>query len=1224
MRCGIDCGALTRVVLVLSAVVFAGSLYAQSPPYGGYANSPYSSGTSLGDQIDDVIIRRGTTTLLSNTGTGAAASPYNTYYGSIPAANLIPGQVHQVDVRPGTAYSQQFTIYIDYNNDGDFADAGETVAYTTTSIPAGTLGTLSFTPPTNAGGILRMRVRAVWSTSGPHGPTTSYYYGEAEDYLVNLGFAIATQSPLPTAAENQSYSTTITATNGQTPYSWNTSISGLPNGITAQQVGDTLVLSGTPTTGSAGTYNFTVSATDSASPSANASAPFTMYVTPPPTPMPFADDFSTTTGWLLGTGWQIGSAVAFTGNTSLGPTRTEPGQDTSPSSDNNILGHMIGADYPNSMPVTYAVSPPINCVGATTVHLRFQRWLGINSGDWAQVQVTNNGTTWTNLYNNQGTIGSNTPTAWVPTAYDATSVAAGNPVVQFRFVIGPTDSSIQNVGWCIDDVEVLDPGPPLEVAEVGGAVISDNEAVGGLRDWGVVNVNTNSSVLTISFTNNGITPITFGSYSKTGSNPNQFYVIKQITTNPLPVGQTDTMEFQFNSPNPGVHTCVINVPHNVSAGAGTSPFEINLRAEAIVPVPDLEVRLGGSTGTLIPHNDPATGTPRDFGTQDIAAGPTAPISITIVNAGTGNMGISTPDMGGTWWNQFIVNVPGSFPSSLAPNASATFEVQFDPSSTGVKDAFVRIAHTDGSKPSPYQVPVLGNAVSSAVPVFSPSDSAGTLAHNDPAAGPRDFGNVQVATISNPITITITNNGGVDLTLGTPTLGGTNPGEFNLDLTGYQTTVTTGNSTTFDVTFEPTSVGQKDATISVTHNDATVTSPFLINVTGNGVTTSPTASVFIGSAAGTQLTNPAPAAGALDFGVQDITAGPTPAVTIYVENTGTAPLTVNTPSLGGANPGEFQLQNTGSFAQTLAIGASAAFDIVFDPTVVGAHTATVQFAHNDGTTGTPFVINVAGQGVLNAPLVEVREGSVTGALVASGDPAQLGGGRDLGSINVTAGATAPITIVIVNQGTLDMNLGTPTLTGPNAGSFVLNTAGYTAVVTPGNNTSFQVTFDPNLGGFKDAQVEFTHDDPTQPSPYIVPVRGTAVDPTGVQIATTALPASTAGELYPATQLQAIQGAAPYTWSVYSGTMPAGLNLSAGGLVDGTPIGFGGVYRVTIRVEDSGGATHEREFTVAISSALTGSGRASSGGCTADGGHNWPALLGVLTLVGIAALVRRRYV
>src|SRR5690606_12881271 len=153
---------------------------------------------------------------------------------------------------------------------------------------------------------------------------------------------------------------------------------------------------------------------------------------------------------------------------------------------------------------------------------------------------------------------------------------------------------------------------------------------------------------------------------------------------------------------------------------------------------------------------------------------------------------------------------------------------------------------------------------------------------------------------------------------------------------------------------------------------------------------------------------------------------------------------------------------------------------------------------------------------------------------------------------------------------------------------------------------------------------THDDPTQPSPYIVPVRGTAVDPTGVQIATTALPASTAGELYPATQLQAIQGAAPYTWSVYSGTMPAGLNLSAGGLVDGTPIGFGGVYRVTIRVEDSGGATHEREFTVAISSALTGSGRASSGGCTADGGHNWPALLGVLTLVGIAALVRRRYV
>src|SRR5690606_12041515 len=111
-----------------------------------------------------------------------------------------------------------------------------------------------------------------------------------------------------------------------------------------------------------------------------------------------------------------------------------------------------------------------------------------------------------------------------------------------------------------------------------------------------------------------------------------------------------------------------------------------------------------------------------------------------------------------------------------------------------------------------------------------------------------------------------------------------------------------------------------------------------------------------------------------------------------------------------------------------------------------------------------------------------------------------------------------------------NLGTPTLAGPNAGSFVLNTTGYTTTVSPAGNTSFQVTFDPNLGGIKDAQVQLTHDDSTKPSPFLVPIRGTAVDPTGVQITTSFLPAGSTGQIYTPTQLQAVGGTGPYTWSV----------------------------------------------------------------------------------------------
>jgi len=1047
-----------------------------------------------------------------------------------------------------------------------------------------------------------------------------------DDFVDNSGFSISTQSPLPTAAEGQSYSTTIQAVNGTTPYTWNTNITGLPAGITASQPTGTdhLLLSGQPQTGTAGTYNFTVSASDSAS--ANDSRQFTLYVTPPPTAMPFADDFSSDTGWQLGTGWQRGAATAYTGNTSTGPTRTEPDTDNSPSSDNMILGHNIGGDYTNSMAATYAVSPPINCTGSTIVYVRFYRWLGVNSGDWARIQVTNNGNTWTDVYTNNGTSGVNTPSQWEPVAYDISSVAAGNSVVQVRFQMGSTDGSIVNVGWCIDDFEVLDPGPPMVVEEggVGGTVITDNEAVGGLRDWGVVNTSTNSSTLTVAFTNNGLDPITFGSYSKTGNDPAEFIVTKQITTNPLPVGQTDTMEFQFYSQAAGVFTATINVPHNVASGAGSSPFEINLRAEAVVPIPDLEVRLTSATGPTVAHNDSAAGTIRDFGDQDVNAGPTSPITIYIVNAGTGNLGISTPDMGGTWWNQYVVNVPGSFPSTLAPGASAYFDVQFDPTSTGVKDAFVRIAHTDGAKPSPYQVPVLGNGTNSSVPGFDASDSGGALAHDDPAGGPRDFGNVVVGTSSAPITITITNSGGQDLTLGNPTLGGTNPGEFTLDLTGYQTTVTSTSSTSFDVTFDPTSVGQKDATISITHNGNGVTSPFIINVTGNGVVNAPTASVHEGSAAGPALSNPTAATGSFDFGQQDINVGPTTAVTVYVESTGTTALTLGTPTLSGADAGEFVIQNAAGFAGTYNPGdPGVTFEIAFDPTSVGVKSAQVRFTHNDTAAGSPFVINVTGEGIINSPLIEVRETNLTGTLVDSGDPVTSGSDRDLGSIDVTAGATAPVTLYVINTGTLDLNLGTPSLAGANAGSFVLNTAGFNGVVNPGDNTSFQVSFDPNLGGIKDAQIEFTQDDPSQPSPYVIPIRGTAVDPNGVQITTASLPSGASGQPYGPVILQATQGTTPYVWSVYSGNLPAGLTLSPAGQIDGTPSGFGGTYNVTIRVEETGGATHERNYTIGVTGNLTGSGRAKSNACAAGSGSGSPfALLGVIGALGALALVRRR--
>jgi hypothetical protein len=61
-------------------------------------------------------------------------------------------------------------------------------------------------------------------------------------------------------------------------------------------------------------------------------------------------------------------------------------------------------------------------------------------------------------------------------------------------------------------------------------------------------------------------------------------------------------------------------------------------------------------------------------------------------------------------------------------------------------------------------------------------------------------------------------------------------------------------------------------------------------------------------------------------------------------------------------------------------------------------------------------------------------------------------------------------------------------------------------------------------------------------------------TPLSVQTASLPPAAVGVPYPQT-LQAISGTAPYTWSVSAGALPAGLTLSAAGVISGTPTAVG---------------------------------------------------------------------
>ncbi|MCB9893414.1 MAG: choice-of-anchor D domain-containing protein [Planctomycetes bacterium] len=1225
---------LTLSSIAVAAVLAfcASTLSAQSPPYGGYTNPSHSYLSGYGFHIESYQLKLGSSTLQQNLNSGGTTSPCYHDYTALTPANLVPGSSHTVIITFGTGsytYPMGASVWIDYNNNGSFTDSGERVCFMSSTVNQPGPGTMTFTPPTGVGGVRRLRVVSNYY-SVPTSPIGSQTYGETEDYLVNLGFAIATQSPLPAGAQGTPYQTDIVAVNGTAPYTWQYSGQGyiksgsLPPNLTASTTGSPAMLhiSGNP--GTPGTYTFTVEVTDNAAKTSTKTFQITIF--PPSAALPFSDDFTTDKGWQLLGQWQRGTPVAFT---STAPPRTEPGQDHTQNGSNKVMGHKLGGDYANSMSSTeWATSPPFDCSTGNPqyVRLRFWSWTGFSPGDSGVIEISNNGgSSWVNVWSapSGGTFQQN---AWTSMFVDISSQAVGNGVVQVRFGVGPTDSSISNVGWTIDDLLVEVPGYDLKVQETGstGTQFYDNDPAVGGRNFGTIAVSTQSAPLTVYITNLGPTNVVFTpTISKTGANPTDFYLNTSALVNPLPPNQSTSFTITFYRTTVGTSTATINVFHN-AAYSGTSPFEINVTGNAIVPQPIIRVNLGSATGPQISHQQSPAGTPRDFGNRDIGAGPSGDITIFVTNAGTGTLAVSTPDMGGTWWTEYNVNSAG-MTSSLTAGQSTSFKVNFDPGSIGQKDAYVRIAHTDGTQATPFYVPVTGNGTSSGGPTIGVHEgtvTGPTLASSDPAAGARDFGSVLVGNTSAPCTITIENVGGAAMTLATPTLGGTNPGEFSLVTTGFQTSLTPGTSTSFTVAFAPTSVGVKLAQVTFTHNDTAATNPFVVNFKGNGVTTVAAIEVRETNATGNLLTNPAPATGILDFGTQDVNAGATGVSTIYVENVGTAPLTVGLPSFQAPQT-EFQLQTTG-FAGTIAPGASATFGILFDPTVAGTHTAVVQFTHNDTTAGTPFILNLTGDAVLNAPIIEVREGTTIGTLIPSGASA-VGTGRDCGTIDVSAANTFPSIIVIMNTGNQTLNLGTPTLTGVNAADFILNVGGMSTTVAPGASTQFDVTFDPVLAGMKDCQVEFTQDDPGNADPYIVKFVGTGTDPNAVQITTPILPGAIPSVQYGPMAMDAIQGTTPYVWSIYSGNLPAGVGLTSNGILSGTPSGFGGVYAVTIRVADATGATNEKTYNIVLSGNLSGRGKAKDNGCAAsDSGSNLTlALLAALGMLACGArFIRRR--
>jgi hypothetical protein len=157
-----------------------------TPPPASYCAS---KGTSVAYEYIDYVAL-GTLARTS----GADAGYYNGT--ALTAPSLAGGTSQTVTVSAGfvgTAYSEYVKVYIDYNQNGVFTDAGENVVNAAASSVA-TNRSFAFTVPTTAkNGTTRMRV--VLSDNSATTSCGSYSYGETEDYTVNITGATPLTGP---------------------------------------------------------------------------------------------------------------------------------------------------------------------------------------------------------------------------------------------------------------------------------------------------------------------------------------------------------------------------------------------------------------------------------------------------------------------------------------------------------------------------------------------------------------------------------------------------------------------------------------------------------------------------------------------------------------------------------------------------------------------------------------------------------------------------------------------------------------------------------------------------------------------------------------------------------------------------------------------------------------------------------------------------------------------
>jgi Tol biopolymer transport system component len=215
--------------------------------------------------------------------------------------------------------------------------------------------------------------------------------------------------------------------------------------------------------------------------------------------------------------------------------------------------------------------------------------------------------------------------------------------------------------------------------------------------------------------------------------------------------------------------------------------------------------------------------------------------------------------------------------------------------------------------------------------------------------PVDFGQVELGAAGNTVS-NLAYLGFGPLTLGPATIGGTNAGDFDVfPSQACAITMHDGDAPCMvPVRFQPAQLGTRTGTLTVTSSDGRA---FSGTLTGVGVPAPPPKTPGFAAA-------PDP----LAFGTRPLFLG-SPAQTVTVTNSGTAPLSVLSVTLVGTAPasfpGDYAITANTCLAAPVDPGATCQVSVVFAPQAVGERPALLQFT--DNVVPGPQMVGLTGAG-----------------------------------------------------------------------------------------------------------------------------------------------------------------------------------------------------------------------------------------------------------------------